>query len=93
MVRKKYGMSFQQMLYRTRVLAASRLLLSTGMTPEGVGASVGFRSERIFKNAFRKVFGMTPLRYQRMSANETKRPQTDEILSVVIREEETKCLS
>ena len=65
------GDNFRALVNGHRIREARRRLTSdpgfADLTIQSVGESVGFRSASNFINAFKKVTGMTPSLYQRMS--------------------------
>jgi len=62
------GMSFGRFLTRVRMMAASDLLLGSGLSISAVGARVGYRSEAAFTRAFRAEVGDTPSHFRRAHA-------------------------
>jgi AraC family transcriptional activator of mtrCDE len=62
------GMSFGRFLTRVRMMAASDLLLGSGLSVSAVGARVGYRSEAAFTRAFRAEVGDTPAHFRRAHA-------------------------
>jgi AraC family transcriptional activator of mtrCDE len=64
------GMSFGKFLTRVRMMAASDLLLGSGLAVAAVGSRVGYRSEAAFTRAFRAEVGDTPARFRRTHAGQ-----------------------
>jgi AraC-like DNA-binding protein len=59
-----FGMGLRELLVRTRVDAAKRLLRGTAMTITQVGVETGFGSACYFSQAFKREVGTTPERYR-----------------------------
>jgi transcriptional regulator GlxA family with amidase domain len=59
-----FGMSPATYVERLRMDEASQLLLSSGNSMERVAAAVGFRSADVFRRAFERRFGITPLQFR-----------------------------
>lgn len=60
------GKSFNAYINEYRIKAACQLLQQThNLSLEGIGYEVGFNSKSTFFNAFKKIMGATPARYQR----------------------------
>lgn len=59
-----FGMSPATYVERLRTEEASQLLLSSGNSMERVAAAVGFRSADVFRRAFERRFGVTPLQFR-----------------------------
>ena len=53
------------MLTETRLVRASKLLLSTEKPIEAIAYDVGYRSFSAFLAAFKKRYGTTPAKYRR----------------------------
>lgn len=68
------GMSFGRFLTRVRMMAASDLLLGSGLSVSAVGARVGYRSEAAFTRAFRAEVGDTPSHFRRAHAGRSALP-------------------
>lgn len=59
-----FGMSPARYVERLRIDEASQLLLSGNYSLERVGAAVGFRSTDVFRRAFERRFGVTPVQFR-----------------------------
>lgn len=64
-VRKHLGTSFHQAIMERRIRTAEKMLLTTDMTAENIGFSVGFSSLSGFYREFVKAYGMTPGEYRK----------------------------
>lgn len=64
--RETLGMSPQELLVRTRVLAACRALRETSDTIVAIASECGFYDQSSFTEHFRRYMGTTPLRFRRM---------------------------
>lgn len=71
-VRKRYGKSLHKVIMEKRVQAAVNMLVSTDMTVERVGSTVGFSSNAGFYREFFSVYGVTPAEYRKNSKNSCK---------------------
>jgi AraC-like DNA-binding protein len=58
--RSAFGITPQEFLMRTRVLAAARLLETTGLTSGEIAAQCGFADQSSFTQHFRKRIGASP---------------------------------
>jgi len=63
-LKRGLGLSFKQMLTRTRMEAAKDLLVSTELPVERVAGAVGYNAESNFYRAFRAYEGVTPAEYR-----------------------------
>jgi AraC-like DNA-binding protein len=59
-----FGITPQEFLFKTRVLAAMRLLLETTMTASEIANQCGFIDASSFTSHFRKRTGQTPGAYR-----------------------------
>ncbi len=59
------GISFAQFRLRTRIVAASNLLLTTDISSEAIAEQTGFVDPSHFHRTFVKQHGCTPLDYRR----------------------------
>jgi AraC-like DNA-binding protein len=66
---QKEKMSPMAYLAKVRLDAAAKLLAETDLLAKEIAARVGFRSANYFARRFRRVFGLTPLRYRASSAS------------------------
>jgi AraC-like DNA-binding protein len=64
-VRRKTGRTVQAWIAERRMAEARRLLASTDLTVEAIGAAVGFRDPSYFVRRFRRAHGTTPLAWRR----------------------------
>ena len=62
-----FGVTTQEFLIKTRVLAAARLLEETSLTAAEIGTRCGFVDASSFTEHFRQRTGMTPSAYRQMS--------------------------
>lgn len=60
-----FGITPQEFLIKTRVLAAARLLEETRSTASEIAQSCGFVDASSFADQFRQRTGLTPLAYRR----------------------------
>lgn len=68
---KYTGKSPIQYLNQRRMEAACTLLKDTDHSIASISASVGFSSQSYFTQAFRKKYGMTPIKYRQQNAPDT----------------------
>lgn len=70
-INSTYGMSFKALLSERRIIEASRRLADSEnyghLTVTAIGAGVGFNSPTGFTDAFKRVNGMTPGTYRKLS--------------------------
>ena len=70
-INEEYGNNFKTLVNEYRVKEACRRLVDDehygNMTIEGIAESIGFRSRTNFIMVFKKVTGLTPSEYKRMS--------------------------
>ncbi len=64
LVREMTGFSFSELLMRTRLIQAGRLLRGTDLPVSAVSRKSGFETPSHFFRAFRKHFRMTPAEYR-----------------------------
>ena len=66
--RKRFRMQFrlspQEFILRTRLQAASKMLISTDESIINVALACGFRDQSYFANQFKKFFEQSPKRYR-----------------------------
>ena len=65
-----FGMSVQDFLVRTRIQAASDVLLSTNKSVAEIALEFGFCDQSAFTRQFRKQLGITPLNFRRQHRKE-----------------------
>ena len=66
-VRKRYGKTLHKVIMEKRVSAARNMLVTTDMTVERIGSTVGFSSNAGFYREFCAVYGVTPAEYRKNS--------------------------
>lgn len=70
-INSAYGKTFKTLLCERRIIEASRRLADQDrygqLTVTAIGSSVGFNSPTGFTDAFRRVNGMTPGTYRKLS--------------------------
>lgn len=66
-VRRKTGRTVQDWILERRMAQARRLLVETDLTADEVGRTVGYTDPAYFTRSFRRVHGMTPLRWRAAS--------------------------
>lgn len=75
-INSTYGMTFKALLSERRIIEASRRLSDEDnyghLTVTAIGASVGYNSPTGFADAFRRVNGMTPGKYRKLSAEKSE---------------------
>lgn len=64
LVYKKFGSSFKDITYLTRIRHAEALLLITDLPILDIAVNVGFNSSRSLSRTFQKIHGMTPGEYR-----------------------------
>ncbi len=69
---KHTGQSPIQYLNNRRMEAACTLLKDTDYSISSISSTVGFSSQSYFTQAFRKKYGMTPIRYRQVHAAENE---------------------
>ena len=72
--RRLYGLPVHTWLLRRRMERAAELLRSSSLSVLGVAQSVGYSSASQFAAAFRRQYGVTPIRYRKMSEPVQSRP-------------------
>lgn len=68
---KYTGQSPIQYLNQRRMEAACTLLKDTDHSISSISSAVGFSSQSYFTQAFRKKYGMTPIKYRQLHATDT----------------------
>jgi len=66
-VRRRYGKSLRRVITEKRLKESERLLLTTDMTAERVGITVGFSSSASFYRGFCTAYGVTPAEYRKIN--------------------------
>lgn len=73
-INKNYGKNFKSYLNEYRIRIASRLLSDTDQfantTIAGISERVGYKSPASFHQAFKKIYGMTPAAYVKLTRQE-----------------------
>lgn len=67
--KRKYGKSIPEVILEKRMTLAAQLLLRGNASISAVSASVGFSNYSYFSEQFRKVYGVTPRKYQKQHAS------------------------
>ena len=62
--RKEYGMTFAQLLCKTRLSAAKTLLADPSLTLEQIALATGFSSRAALARAMQREYGITPAEYR-----------------------------
>lgn len=62
-----FGITPQEFLIRTRVLAAARLLEQTSLSSAEIAAQCGFLDQSRFAQHFKKRIGLSPIAYRARS--------------------------
>lgn len=68
-VRKRYGKSLRKVIMEKRISAAEKILLTTDMTVEQIGKTVGFSTGSSFYREFSAAYGVTPAEYRKKLKN------------------------
>jgi transcriptional regulator GlxA family with amidase domain len=68
--RAAFGITPQEFLIKTRLLAATRLLEETQMTAAEISEQCGFVDASSFTQHFRARLGITPMAYRRQTRRE-----------------------
>ena len=63
--RKRYGKPIHKVIMDRRIAAAENLLVSTNMSADRIGSSVGFNSRSSFYREFVRRHNMTPMKYRK----------------------------
>ena len=69
---KEMGMSPREYLTNYRLTQAADLLETSPFSVEAVAASCGYQDPVVFSKAFRKMYGLSPMKYRQRSANQAK---------------------
>ena len=72
--RRLYGLPVHAWLRQRRIERAAELLRSSALSVLGVAQSVGYSSASQFTAAFQRQYGVTPIRYRKMSEPAQPRP-------------------
>jgi AraC-like DNA-binding protein len=65
LTRRLFGLTPSQLIAKTRITAASRLLLETQQSVAEIAHHCGYNDQSAFTRAFRTTTGLTPLEYRR----------------------------
>ncbi len=63
-IKEKSGMTFGELVKKTRMKKARSLLKSSNMTVENVALSVGYQNVEHFNRLFKKTYNMTPMQFR-----------------------------
>ena len=63
--KKEFGMTVSEYITKKRIEAAERLLINTDMSVEQIAAEVGFSTAAYFGANFKKLKGVSPLRFRK----------------------------
>lgn len=63
-IKKEYGCTLVELINRRRMGVAAMLLINTGLRTQEIALSVGYASEKNFRNNFKKQYGVTPTEYR-----------------------------
>jgi len=67
-----YGLSAGRWLTKTRITQASHKLLETNMSILDIAFSVGYSDQSAFTKQFKKVTGLSPLKFKRINNSKTR---------------------
>ncbi len=63
-IRRRFGMSFREVMTEYRMQAACKMLTGSELCAEEIGYAVGYNNKSAFYAAFRRKYGMTPMQYR-----------------------------
>ena len=63
-IKKEYGCTLVELVNRRRTGVAAMLLLNTGLKTQEIALSVGYATEKSFRNNFKNLYGVTPSEYR-----------------------------
>ena len=64
LMKQSTGMTFQEMLQKTRFKKATQLLMGTDMPIDEIAIAVGYENQSYFYRRFKEIYGMTPRKYK-----------------------------
>ncbi len=64
LVLNHYGTTLHTLILRKRISVAAKLLIESSDTVENIAFAVGFNGKMNFYREFKKVYGVTPMRYR-----------------------------
>ena len=73
-VRRLFGLTPKQLLIKTRLGAASELLLATTLSVSEIAARCGYADHSAFTRQFRRVASLTPVQFRETRQRTEKRP-------------------
>jgi AraC-like DNA-binding protein len=65
LTKKLFGLTPSQLIVKTRITIASRLLRETNLSVAAIAQQCGYSDQSAFTRAFRQASGVTPLEYRR----------------------------
>ena len=72
LTKKLFGLTPSQLIVKTRITIASRLLRETQQSVAAIAQHCGYSDQSAFTRAFRQASGVTPLEYRRGAARESR---------------------
>jgi AraC-like DNA-binding protein len=72
LTKKLFGLTPSQLIVKTRITIASRLLRETQQSVAAIAQQCGYSDQSAFTRAFRQASGVTPLEYRRGAARESR---------------------
>lgn len=63
-IRDKSGVTFSELVRKTRMKKAKALLKSSSMTVENISLTIGYQNVEHFNRLFKKAYNITPLQYR-----------------------------
>ncbi|MBL8873032.1 MAG: helix-turn-helix domain-containing protein [Planctomycetaceae bacterium] len=70
LTKKLFGLTPSQLIVKTRITIASRLLRETQLSVAAIAQQCGYSDQSAFTRSFRQASGVTPLEYRRGAARE-----------------------
>lgn len=71
--RRDTGTTVGELVTRTRIASAARMLTSSTLTVSAIASAVGYQSESAFSRAFRAALGATPAAFRRENSRSRER--------------------
>ena len=75
-VKRRYGTTLHDRILHKRIRVAADLLAKSERPVEEIGSAVGFRSRSCFYQAFKTIYGVTPLAYRKRENNPITRRES-----------------